>query len=121
MWFNSYRLSRPPLTNDPYDPDANWEVPGFRSRAADACLALGLIIGSIVALTGVGTDELAGRAALGVGLFLAGAGLGQLGFFLPEVVAAWRSGKRTGILFLAMVGACGVALLAWGATRLTAP
>jgi hypothetical protein len=116
MWFNSYRLSRPPLVNDPYDPESNAVLPSLRSRSADALVLLSAVVGVLVALTALERDAPGERVALGSGVVLAGFGLAQLVIFFPEARAAWASGRRRGVGILALVTAIGAALVGWGLT-----
>ena len=111
-----YRLSRPPLVNDPYDPESNEILPSLRSRAADALVLLSAVGGVLIALTALEREAPGERVALGIGVVLAGFGLAQLGFFIPEARAAWASGRRVGVTALGLVAAMGAALVAWGLT-----
>jgi hypothetical protein len=114
MWITGYRLSRPPLVNDPYDPESNAVLPSLRSRAADALVLLSAVGGVLVALTALERDAAGERVGLGIGIVLAGFGLAQLTFFLPEARAAWASGRRGGVAALLVVTCIGAALVCWG-------
>ena len=114
MWICGYRLSRPPLVNDPYDPDSNAVLPSLRSRTADALVLLSAVAGVLIALTALEQDASGRRVALGIGIALAGFGLAQLAFFLPEARAAWATGRRSGVAVLSLVTCIGAGLIGWG-------
>lgn len=115
-FFDSYRLSRPPLVKDDYDPVNTVAPTPFRARLCDAIVLAASLSGCLTSLTALDADAPAARIGLGGGIVLAGFAAAQLGVFLPEARAAWARGSRRGIAVLALVGLAGAALIAWGVT-----
>ena len=115
-FFGTYRLSRPPLVRDDYDPDLTAAPTTFRARLSDAMVLITALVGLLLSLSAINDDAPRAKIALGVGVILLGASVSQLGVFLPEARAAWVRGARGGILVLAAAGVLGIGLLAWGLT-----
>ena len=115
-FFGTYRLSRPPLVRDDYDPDLTAAPTSFRSRLSDAIVVITALVGLLVALSAINKDAPGDKVAFGLGIILLGAAVSQLGIFFPEARAAWRRGSRGGILAPATVAVTGIGLLAWGAS-----
>ena len=115
-FFGTYRLSRPPLVKDDYDPDLTAAPAPFRARLSDAVVVITAFVGLLTVLSAINDDAPAAQIAIGGGVVLLGLAVAQLGVFLPEARAAWRRGARSGILILAVVAALGAGLLSWGLT-----
>ena len=113
-FFSTFRLSRPPLVKDDYDPDLTAATTPFRTRLSDAVVLITAVVGLLMGLSAINDDAPATRIGMGVGIVMLGFAAAQLGVFLPEVRAAWQRGARGGIVVLAVVAILGAGLIAWG-------
>ena len=112
-WFDTYHLSRPPLVPDEYD---STEVPPLRSRAADAFLVLGCILGGLVAIVSLAEGRPGRGLAIGLGGALTGGAGGQLACYAPEARAAWARGRKAWVVAFLTATVAGIALLVGGLT-----